>query len=79
VVLLLADNKDHFKEHPKVQEFIQDAYHNKKFIGYNKEVQVLFKTLNLKLDEGFIELNPANLSSSGNFIQTCRLVRFWKR
>lgn len=79
VVLLLSDNKDHFKEHPKVQEFIQDAYHNKKFIGYNKEVEVLFKKLNLKLDEGFVELNPANLSSSGNFIQTCRLGRFWKR
>lgn len=80
VVLLLADNKDQFKEHPKVHEYIKDAYLNKKFIGYTAETQMLFKKLNVTLDNGFIEFNPGNSKKSAEeFIQACRPIRYWKR
>jgi catalase len=80
VALILAEDKDHFKEHCKVHEFIKDAYLNKKFIGHAGDAQVLFKKLNLNIDMGFIELNIDNQSkSASDFIQKCRPIRFWER
>ena len=79
VAILLADNKDHFKQHPKVHEFIQDAFLNKKFIGYTEQTQILFNQLNVNADEGFVALNSTNLKSVADFIQACRNIRFWER
>jgi hypothetical protein len=77
VSLLLADNKDHFMEHPKVHEFIRDAYLNYKFIGYTKTSQTIFSKVNIILDIGFIEFTDEQ--SVLNFTQASRKLRFWDR
>lgn len=80
VVLLLADDKDQFRDHPKIDEFIKDAYLNKKFIAHTVEVQALFEKLNVTLDEGMVELNPTHSKKlADDFIKKCRSIRFWER
>lgn len=81
VVLLL--NEKYIKQlnepnkKPYINDFINDAFAHKKFIGYSKDALLLLKQQNIPIDDGVIELT--NEKDCQNFIQQCRDVRFWKR
>lgn len=64
---------------PKVSDFILDAVHHFKFIGYTADSSLIFETLNLgnKLDDGFYKLDK----SMGliEFIAVLNKLRFWPR
>lgn len=77
IAVLLAGNNEDFEENPKVAEFIRDAYHNKKFIGYPKTDVSVFNRLQITLDKGFIELSEKK--SAEDFIIACRKLRYFDR
>jgi len=73
VVLLTTHNS--FLKQPKVEEFIKDAYVNKKMIGHLKENQSCFTQLNIPIDKGMFALDD-DVSS---FISACPKLRYWER
>jgi len=73
VIVLLQDKKR--AAHPKVREFITDAYVNYKFIGYSAESAFLFHEV--KKDEGFIPVDGKQGVS--HFVNRCGALRFWGR
>ncbi|MDR3503818.1 MAG: hypothetical protein P4L79_14665 [Legionella sp.] len=65
--------------HPKLYEFIWDAYFHCKYIGYAPSFAAGFKRMFhiIKPDAGFIELNRQETVTQ--FILMCRDLRFWQR
>lgn len=65
------------KKELAARDFISDAYHHCKFIGYVAQARSLFDTAALEeFDEGCLILNGNN---SEEFLKLCRQLRFWKR
>ncbi|WP_058534741.1 type 1 glutamine amidotransferase family protein [Legionella saoudiensis] len=65
--------------HPKLYEFIWDAYFHCKYIGYVPSFASGFKRMFhiIKPDAGFIELDRQERVTQ--FILMCRDLRFWQR
>jgi catalase len=65
--------------HPKLYEFIWDAYFHCKYIGYVPSFAAGFKRMFhiIKPDAGFIELDRQEMVTQ--FIVMCRDLRFWQR
>ena len=65
--------------HPKMYEFIWDAYFHCKYIGYVPSFATGFKRMFhiIKPDAGFIELDRQETVTQ--FILMCRDLRFWQR
>ncbi|WP_133137376.1 hypothetical protein [Legionella rowbothamii] len=65
--------------HPKLFEFIWDAYFHCKYIGYLPSFAAGFKRMFhiIKPDAGFIELDREERVAQ--FILMCRDLRFWQR
>jgi catalase len=79
VIVLLAE-EDPLLLHPKVQEFINDAYTNYKLIGYNPEIESKLTTNPLiKKDKGLLSLDSD--ASIASYFKNCRDLdfRFWDR
>lgn len=73
VIILLHDKK--WQKHPKVREFITDAYVNYKFIGYSAASACLLDCV--EQDAGFIAVDGK--SGDKEFLQKCADLRFWER
>lgn len=77
-IAVIVKPEDLLKYDPlKLFTFLQESFHQCKFIGYAPELTSIFKELKLKLDQGIVALN--NASSCRTFINLCRKLRYWER
>ncbi len=78
VVILIKDENSNLAAHPKVQEFITDAFLNYKYIAYLPTAKsIITRNSLVQTDQGFFEFN--NLNAIQEFIHQCRNLRFWAR
>lgn len=78
VVILLHDHASLQKEQVrKLNEFMQDAWWNAKFIAYIKEAEPLLQNGGLKIDKGMFKLDQQD--SVLTFLKACQDLRFWER
>ncbi len=75
VAVVVANDEAELITHPKIKEFITDAYLHCKFIGFTKALQPLLKTIAPQQDEGLFTLE----GSLVDFIKACSNLRLWKR
>lgn len=78
VVILCDDKNSLLANHPKVLEFISDAFWNYKYIAYLPTAEsMVFSNPQIKKDGGFFNLTSA--TSIQEFLEECRNLRFWSR
>ncbi|RKF12615.1 catalase [Roseovarius spongiae] len=63
---------------PPSQDFVSDAFAHAKFIGWTQAAMPLLQAacVAATMDDGMIELSR---DSAGDFVNTCRKLRFWER
>lgn len=77
-IAVIAKPKDLLKCDPlKLFTFLQETFHQCKFIGYEPELSKIFQELKLKPDHGIMALESA--SDCQAFIKLCRKLRYWER
>ena len=77
-IAVLARSKDLLKYNElKLFTFLQESFHQCKFIAYIAELTSIFKKLDLKSDPGIILLK--NIDSCQLFIKHCKKLRYWER
>ncbi len=80
-VVLLAgqDSAPELASNPAAQNFVKDAYDHQKFIAYIDAATPLLDSagITMALDQGC--MNLASGDSAGEFIKTCRQLRYWQR
>lgn len=77
-IAIIAKPKDLLKCDPlKLFTFLQEGFHQCKFIAYAPELAAIFKELKLKPDQGIVALK--NADSCQAFIKLCRKLRYWER
>lgn len=77
-IAVLARAKDLLKYNElKLATFLQESFHQCKFIAFTTELVPIFKKLQLKTDPGIILLK--NRDSCQLFIKQCKKLRYWER
>ncbi|TLY48373.1 MAG: catalase [Gammaproteobacteria bacterium] len=77
-IAVLSRSKDLLKYNElKLFTFLQESFHQCKFIAYIPELAPIFKKLHLKSDPGIILLK--NSDSCQLFIKHCKKLRYWER
>ena len=77
-IAIMAKPKDLIKYNKlKLFIFLQECFHQCKFMAYTPEFALLFKELKIKPDQGLVFLK--NAESCKTFIKLCRKLRYWER
>ncbi len=64
---------------PPALQFVADAFHHKKFLGYGADAKPLLDAAGIggALDDGCAELSDIRMVAS--FLKACRALRYWPR
>ena len=77
-ILITKDEAEKISQLQPFKDFISDAYHHKKFIAYNSEIEPLLIMCGLaEVDLGCFDISGK--SNIHDFLSSCADLRFWDR
>lgn len=76
-LLCSAEGMNNVPKEKLLLDFISDAFHHMKFIGYTQDAMPFLKKSGLKPDQACFLLEGD--SEANNFVKSCRALRFWDR
>ena len=80
-IVLSADGADALAANPAARDFVSDAHAHCKFIACGPNAEVLLEAAGLgdaMRDDGYLTLTDTRTSSE-EFLESCRRLRFWDR